>query len=61
MNTAKLLEIHGESIINKVCTTGGISRIGVDYVSNNFPIKELSDELLNRMQNVKEQYGGFYG
>lgn len=57
-NTAVLLKQYGFEIINQVCTKNGISRVGVNFVSKNFPMQELSNNLLTRMKNVKEKYGG---
>ncbi len=58
--TATLLKEYGFKVIDEVCTPGGISRIGVDFVSERFPIDELSCELLGRMDYLKEKFGGKY-
>lgn len=58
--TANLLKEYGFEVIDEVCTKGGISRVGVKFVSKNFPIENLSDELLGRMKAVKLKWSGKY-
>ncbi|NEN96137.1 MAG: NAD(P)-binding domain-containing protein [Moorea sp. SIO3I7] len=58
--TADLLKEFGFRVIDDVCTKGGISRVGVNFVSENFPIERLSDELLGRMKSVKLEWSGKY-
>jgi pyrroline-5-carboxylate reductase len=57
-STAGLLRQYGFGLVDQVCTKQGISRVGVHFVSQRFPVKGLSDELLARMRQVKEEFGG---
>jgi len=56
--TADLLKQYEFNVIDQVCTKQGISRVGVNFVSQRFPVQELSNELLARMNYIKKEFGG---
>lgn len=55
--TAALLKRVGFEIVDRVCTKGGITREGINFVAEKFPIDELAKCLLERMEAVKNLYG----